>query len=91
MIDKGSAINIFPAKTLDYLGIDPSQLQPSTLIIQGFNQNEQRPLGSIRLRTKFGHIEDWTPSYVIEVDIAYNALIGRPWMHKFQVVPSTYH
>lgn len=57
MIDGGSTINVLSAKTLDYLGIDPSQLQPSTLIIQGFNQNEQRPLGSIRLRTKFGHIE----------------------------------
>lgn len=58
MIDGGSIVNILLAKTLDFLGVDPSQLRPSTLLIQGFNQNEQGSLGSIRLKTKFGHIEN---------------------------------
>lgn len=58
MIDGGLAINILLAKTLDYLGVHPYQLRPSTLVIQGFNQNEQCPLGFERLRTKFGHVED---------------------------------
>jgi len=40
MINGGSVVNILPAKTLDYLEVDPSQLKPSTLAIQGFNQNE---------------------------------------------------
>lgn len=91
MIDGGLAVNILSAKTLDYLGVDPSQLRPNTLVIQGFNQNEQRPLDFVRLRKKFGHIEGWTSFYVIDVDTTYNALIGWPWMHKFQVVSSTYH
>lgn len=57
MIDGGSTANILPTKTLDYLGVDPSQLKPSTLVIQGFNQNVQCPFGSILLRKKFIHIE----------------------------------
>lgn len=76
MIDGGSTINILPAKTLDYLRVNPSQRRPSTLVIQGFNQNEQYPLDFIRLRKKFGHIKYWTSFYIIDVDTAYNALIG---------------
>lgn len=40
MIDGSSTINILPTKTLNYLRVDPSQLWLSTLVIQGFNQNE---------------------------------------------------
>lgn len=91
MIDDYSTFNILSAKTLAYLGVDLSQLRPNILFIQCFNQNEQRPLGFIKLRTKFGHIEDWTPFYIIVVDTKYNTLIRRPWMHKYQVTPSTFH
>lgn len=37
MIDGSSAINILPVKTLNYLGVDLSQIRPNTLVIQGFN------------------------------------------------------
>jgi len=51
MVDGGSAINLMPKRMLAQLGIRVSRLQPSHYIIQGFNQNEQRPLGKIRLKT----------------------------------------
>lgn len=58
MIDSGSAVNILPVKIMSHLGIDPSWLRPSSLVIQGFKQNEQHSLDSINSKTKFGHIED---------------------------------
>ncbi|KAH7861474.1 hypothetical protein Vadar_026676 [Vaccinium darrowii] len=68
MVDGGSAVNLFRL----------SQLRPCHLVIQGFNQNEQRPMGKIKLRIKFGSIEEDTKFPVIDVNTSYNALLGRP-------------
>ena len=32
-----------------------------------------------------------TMFYVIEGDMKYNALLGRPWIHSMKAVPSTLH
>ena len=29
--------------------------------------------------------------YVIDANTSYSALLGRPWIHKYRVVPSTLH
>lgn len=29
--------------------------------------------------------------HVLDLDLPYNLLLGRPWIHAMQVVPSTYH
>lgn len=64
----GLVVNILLVKILTYLGINSSQLKPRSLVIQGFNQSEQHPLDSIRLKTKFRQIEDWTSFFVIEAN-----------------------
>lgn len=28
---------------------------------------------------------------VLDIDLTYNTLLGCPWIHEMQVVPSTYH
>ncbi|KAG8376466.1 hypothetical protein BUALT_Bualt09G0066400 [Buddleja alternifolia] len=91
LIDGGSAVNILPRKMLSILGVHPSKLRASNVVVQGFNQSEQRPLGKITFRTKFDVIEENTEFLVIEVDTSYNALLGRLWYHANGVVPSTYH
>ncbi|KAH7853285.1 hypothetical protein Vadar_000919 [Vaccinium darrowii] len=91
MVDGGSAVNLLPKRALGMIGVRLSQLRPCHLVIQGFNQNEQRPMGKIKLRTKFGSIEEDTEFLVIDVNTSYNALLGRPWVHGHMAVPSTYH
>ncbi|KAF7149768.1 hypothetical protein RHSIM_Rhsim02G0166900 [Rhododendron simsii] len=91
LVDGGSAVNLLPKRALGIIGVRLSQLRPCHLVIQGFNQNEQRPMGKIKLRTKFGGIEEDTEFLVIDVDTSYNALLGRPWSHNHMAVPSTYH
>ncbi|XP_058216876.1 uncharacterized protein LOC131327758 [Rhododendron vialii] len=91
LVDGGSAVNLLPKRALGIIGVRLSQLQPCHLVIQGFNQNEQHPMGKIKLRTKFGGIKEDTEFLVIDVDTSYNALLGRPWSHNHMAVPSTYH
>ena len=38
-----------------------------------------------------GPIEKDIVFQVLDIPLAYNLLLGHPWLHDMQVVPSTYH
>ena len=48
LIDDGLAVNIKPKGTMRHLGISVEELSKSRLVIQGFNQEGQRAIGTIR-------------------------------------------
>ena len=60
-------------------------------MIQRFNQNEQHPIGKVKLRTKFRDTEEDTEFLVIDVDTLYNALLGHLWMYNHDAILSTHH
>ncbi|OAY81542.1 hypothetical protein ACMD2_20063 [Ananas comosus] len=53
--------------------------------------HSQKALGSIILPIKFGALRTDVKYYVINADTSYKALLGRPWLHEYNVVPSTLH
>jgi hypothetical protein len=91
LVDAGSSINIMPLKTLKTITLDVKNLSDEKLIIHGFNQNSQKALGAITLNLQCGSLKAPTKFYVIDVETSYRALLGRPWLHSNQVIPSTLH
>ncbi|XP_023916594.1 uncharacterized protein LOC112028166 [Quercus suber] len=91
LIDEGSAVNILPLKILKELGISLDELLPSRLMIQGFNQGGQRAIGKIILHMLIGEMESSALFHVIDAKTTYKVLIGRPWLHEYDIVPSMYH
>ncbi|XP_039114762.1 uncharacterized protein LOC120250065 [Dioscorea cayenensis subsp. rotundata] len=77
--------------TLRALALEVCHLSSEKIIIQGFNQHSQKALGSITLPLKFGKISSNVKFHVIDTDASYKALLGRPWIHENQLVPSTLH
>ncbi|KAG9458311.1 hypothetical protein H6P81_002819 [Aristolochia fimbriata] len=73
------------------VGISAGDLSPSSLLIQGFNQEGQRTLGMISVKLHIGDMVAETPFQVIDSRTSYNLLLGRPWLHSNGVVPSTLH
>lgn len=59
MVDNGSAVNIIPLRKLLSIGLIVDHLKHSSMVIQGFDQSEQRPLGKIAIKSRFGEIEDF--------------------------------
>ncbi|KAK4382777.1 hypothetical protein Sango_2839700 [Sesamum angolense] len=83
-------VNILPLRILKELEISIDELSNSRLMIQGFNQGGQRAVGIIEQLT----MEDMVSSalfHVIDAKTSYNMLLGRPWLHENEVVPSTWH
>ncbi|KAG9444492.1 hypothetical protein H6P81_015832 [Aristolochia fimbriata] len=91
LIDCGSAVNILPIRTMKNVGLSAGDLCPSSLLIQGFNQEGQRTLDMANLKLHIGYIVAETPFQVIDSRTSYNLLLGRSWLHSNKVVPSTLH
>ncbi|CAL8169055.1 unnamed protein product [Prunus armeniaca] len=48
-------------------------------------------VGYMQVNLKVGPIRSLTKFYVVDVDVAYHALLGRPWLNKHKLMVSTYH
>lgn len=60
-------------------------------MLRGFNEKGEKALGSITLPLQFGDLRTEAKFHIIDSDTSYNALIGRPWIHEYRMIPSTLH
>ncbi|KAJ9560607.1 hypothetical protein OSB04_005767 [Centaurea solstitialis] len=66
-------------------------LTKRVLVDGGFNGDAMSTLGEIVLPVFAKGINKQTKFNVIDCPSAYNAILGRPWIHDMKAVPSTYH
>ena len=59
--------------------------------IKGFGGIGEYTKGHIQLVLKVGPIVALTRFHVVDSVVPYHILLGRPWLHKNQLVFSTYH
>src|SRR3954464_9097658 len=90
-VDPGSALSIMPRRVMEHLSIPAHRLSATDTNIFGFNANSTRPMGKIKLRCQIGDLKTEVTVYVIDADTSYNLLLGRPWIHRNHIVPSTLH
>ncbi|XP_060182155.1 uncharacterized protein LOC132611803 [Lycium barbarum] len=77
LIDLGGSANIIRWKVVDQLStID--KLTPSSRVLNGFNMASETVKGEILLPINVGGILKHTKVYVIDGDMSYNAIFGRP-------------
>ena len=59
--------------------------------VTGFGGVGEYTIGHIQLVLKVGPIVAFVRFHVMNTAVSYHALLGRPWLHKHKLVPSTYH
>ncbi|CAL8992530.1 unnamed protein product [Prunus brigantina] len=91
LVDTGSSVNILPLSVLTAAGIPLSKIVQSQTSISGFGNQSEVTVGYMQVNLKVGPIRSLTKFYVVDVDVAYHALLGRPWLNKHKLVVSTYH
>ncbi|XP_070020586.1 uncharacterized protein [Nicotiana sylvestris] len=90
LVDPGSSANIIRSRVVEQLGLQ-DQIVSASRVLNGFNMASETIKGEIIIPVNVaGTIQD-TKFHVIEGDMRYNALLGRPWINNMRVVPSTLH
>ncbi|XP_070019889.1 uncharacterized protein [Nicotiana sylvestris] len=83
-----SSANIIQSRVVEQLEL-LDQIIPASQVLNGFNMASETTKGEIILLVNMaGTIQD-TKFHVIEGDMRYNALLGRPWIHSMRAVLST--
>ena len=57
----------------------------------GFGNDTRQSIGFITVALHLGKFQAPDKFYVIDATTSYHLLIGRALMHKFGIIPSTYH
>ncbi|XP_008227183.1 PREDICTED: uncharacterized protein LOC103326723 [Prunus mume] len=87
----GSSVKILPLSVLTVACISLSKIVQSQTNISGFRNKSEVTVGHMQVKLKVGPIRSLTKFYVVDMDVAYHALLGRPWLNKHKLVVFTYH
>ncbi|XP_060190670.1 uncharacterized protein LOC132619942 [Lycium barbarum] len=90
LIDHGSSANIIQWRVIEQLGL-LDQIVSAIRVLNGFNMACETTKGEITIPISMAGTTQQTKFYLIEGDMGYNALLGRPWIHLVRAVPSTMH
>ncbi|XP_068498191.1 uncharacterized protein [Phaseolus vulgaris] len=95
LIDQGSSADVMFWTTFNKLHLSPDLLRPYTICLYGFADNSVEVRGYLELRTTFTNgTASRTESIrylVVNANLAYNIMLGRPALNRLRAVSSTHH
>ncbi|XP_077222005.1 uncharacterized protein LOC143855835 [Tasmannia lanceolata] len=91
LVDNGSALNICPLSTAATLGFGPGDFILSEQGILAYDGTRRDVIGTLATEIQIGG-EDFDIEFqVLDIKASFLLLLGRPWLHKVGVIPSTLH
>ena len=91
LVDTGASVNLIPLSTLQATGISERKIQGCPIEVTRFGGMGEYTASHIQLWLKLGPIASLAWFHVVKTEVFYHVLLGRPWLHKHQLVPSTYY
>lgn len=92
LIDGGAGLNICTYNLITRLGYFENVIDPRKKItIKAYDEEERTSKGLVLLSIKVGPVEKDVVCQVLDIPLSYNILLGRPWIHDMQAIPSMYH
>ena len=91
LVDTGASLNLIALSTLEAVGLTGKRILGALMEITGFRKSVESTEGYVQLALRVGPIVALTRFHVINSEVSYHVLLGRPWLHKHRLIPSTYH
>ncbi|XP_019241828.1 PREDICTED: uncharacterized protein LOC109221843 [Nicotiana attenuata] len=88
MVNDGSGACIIHPRVLTQMKLE-ERIVPRWITLIGFNNAVEQTSGEITLPVLGGGLTLVTTFHIMDQDTAYNAIIGRPWIHAMEVIPSS--
>ncbi|XP_070014279.1 uncharacterized protein [Nicotiana sylvestris] len=90
MVDDGSGACIVHPLVLVQMRLE-DKIIPRCITVTSFNNAVERTSGEIVLPVLVGGVTLEMTFHIINQETAYNAIIGRPWIHAMRAVPSSFY
>ncbi|XP_070005841.1 uncharacterized protein [Nicotiana sylvestris] len=90
LIEPGSVVNIILLRVVNEMQANDKLIRKAHTL-SDFDNSSVVTKGEIILTTFAEGVVKDTKFQVVEMDMAYNMILGRPWIHEMDVVPSTLH
>ncbi|XP_077252041.1 uncharacterized protein LOC143891332 [Tasmannia lanceolata] len=91
LVDNGSALNVCPLSTATTLGFGPEDFIPSEQGILAYDGTRRDVIGTLATEIVIGGETFDIEFQVLDIKTSFCLLLGRPWLHKVGVIPSTLH
>ena len=91
LIDPGSSAEIMYEPLFRGLGLEAKDLNHAEGPLYGFSGETAVPSRKVTINIKAGTVLSPTEFFVLNTYSPYNAILGRPWLHRMGAVPSTLH
>jgi hypothetical protein len=91
MVDDGAGVNVCPLRTALKLGFKPEDIRPTDKGMKSFDETHHDALGMLNIPLQVGPAIFDVQFYVVDLKTSFNLLLGRPWLHKHSILPSTLH
>uniref|UniRef100_A0A2N9IY34 Uncharacterized protein n=1 Tax=Fagus sylvatica TaxID=28930 RepID=A0A2N9IY34_FAGSY len=91
LIDPGSSVKIMYESLFRGLGLGKKDLSRTEGPLSGFSGETVIPSGKVTINVRAGTVSSPTEFFVLNTFSPYNAILGRPWLHRMSAVPSTLH
>ncbi|XP_070031361.1 uncharacterized protein [Nicotiana tomentosiformis] len=86
LVDPGISTNIIQWRVLEQAKLT-GRIIPAMKLLAGFNLVRVTTRGEILLRTNAKGVMKTTVFEVVDGDMGYNIIFGRPWLHEMKPVP----
>ena len=94
MVDNGSTINVCSKWFLSQLqenGVVIPPLEEATFKLWAYDSSSKKPLSIATILITTGVRIISAKLQVVDSKLSYNMLLGRPWIHDMEAIPSTLH
>ena len=89
LIDDGSTLNVCPLKTTSCLGLSIEYFVPFHQHVRAYDNIIREVLGIVTLELTIRPMFQKVEFQVLNIASCFNMLLGWPWIHDTEVVPSS--
>ena len=91
LLDNDSALNVYPLVTAIALGFSPSNFGPSIQTVRAYDGTQRTVMGTLTTHVMIGPVRYAILFQVLRIQLSFNLLLGRPWIHEGGAIPSSLH
>lgn len=91
LVDYGSSLNVMSRSSLSKLTIEGLVMKPSELVVRAFDGSRRTLISEVDIPIKIIPHTFFITFFLMDIYLAYNFFLGRPWIHSAGVVISTLH